>query len=107
MIQLILKTFNSYKGPIKKKISLSNYAFGAENNLPTIHDENMNVQIVYKGPRFPTNMAFLGPDDILVLEKNEGTVQRIVNGVMLLNPLLDINVSKSSERGMLGIAVGN
>ena len=32
---------------------------------------------------FPTTLAFVGPDDILVLEKNKGTVQRIVNGQML------------------------
>jgi glucose/arabinose dehydrogenase len=50
-------------------------------------------------------MAFLGPDDILVLEKNEGTVKRIVNGVMLADPLLKVNVSTVGERGMLGIAV--
>ena len=50
-------------------------------------------------------MAFLGPNDILVLEKNKGTVQRIVNGEMLPEPLLDVNVSKQSERGMLGIEV--
>jgi aldose sugar dehydrogenase len=50
-------------------------------------------------------MAFLGPNDILVLEKNEGTVKRIVNGVMLPEPLLDVNVANKRERGMLGIAV--
>jgi hypothetical protein len=27
-------------------------------------------------------MAFLDPDDMLVLEKNKGTVQRIVNDVV-------------------------
>jgi hypothetical protein len=36
-------------------------------------------------------MAFLGPDDILVLEKEKGTVQRIVNGEMLPEPLLDVS----------------
>jgi hypothetical protein len=52
-------------------------------------------------------MAFLGPNDILVLEKNTGKVERIVNGVMLENPLLDVNVNvaNAAERGMLGIAV--
>src|ERR1041385_3940850 len=50
-------------------------------------------------------MAFLGPNDILVLEKNDGTVNRIVNGTMLPHPLLDANVSTEAERGMLGIAV--
>jgi len=50
-------------------------------------------------------MAFLGPNDILVLEKNNGTVQRIVNGHILEQPLLDVNVNEHDERGMLGIAV--
>ena len=50
-------------------------------------------------------MAFLGPNDILVLEKNEGTVQRIVNGKMIAEPLLHVNVSSADERGLLGIAV--
>jgi len=89
-------------------VSISNYTLGAkESELPTIHDKNIGIQVVYKGLKFPTKMAFLGPNDILVLEKNEGTIQRIVNGVMLSKPLLDINVSNSSERGMLGVAIGN
>jgi glucose/arabinose dehydrogenase len=50
-------------------------------------------------------MAFLGPDDILVLEKDNGIVRRIVNGKMLPEPLLDVSVANKHERGMLGIAV--
>jgi aldose sugar dehydrogenase len=34
------------------------------------------------GLKFPTSMAFLDTNDILVLEKNEGKVKRIVNGIM-------------------------
>jgi glucose/arabinose dehydrogenase len=75
------------------------------NNAPIIKDSNLKVEVVFKGIKFPTTMAFLGPNDILVLEKNNGTVQRIVNGTMLLNPLLDVNVAAQTERGMLGIAV--
>jgi len=50
-------------------------------------------------------MAFLGPNDILVLEKDTRLVKRIKNGVILSAPLLDVNVATSSERGMLGIDV--
>jgi glucose/arabinose dehydrogenase len=70
-----------------------------------INDSNLKAEVVFKGIEFPTSMAFLGPDDILVLEKNNGTVRRIVNGVMLPEPLLDVNVANKNERGMLGIAV--
>ena len=73
---------------------------------PTIiKDPSLKVELVSEGLELPTSIAFLGPDDILVLEKDKGTVQRIVNGKMLPEPLLDVNVANKSERGMLGIAV--
>ena len=73
---------------------------------PTItKDSNLKLELVAQGLRSPTSMAFLGPSDILVLEKESGTVQRIVNGKMLPQPLLQVPVSTTSERGMLGIAV--
>jgi glucose/arabinose dehydrogenase len=50
-------------------------------------------------------MAFLGPDDFLILEKDKGTVLRVVNGNILDKPLLDVNVANSVERGMCGIAI--
>ena len=51
-------------------------------------------------------MAFLGPNDILVLEKNKGTVDRIVDGKMLSKPLLGVdNIGRQVEWGVLGIAV--
>jgi aldose sugar dehydrogenase len=68
-------------------------------------DRNLSVQVVYSGLEFPSNMAFLGPDDILVLEKNKGTVHRIVDGKEHPEPLLDVNVATTSEEGMLGITV--
>src|SRR5919202_4150854 len=73
---------------------------------PTIaKDPNLKLELVTQGLRSPTSMAFLGPNDILVLEKESGTVQRIVNGKMLTQPLLQVPVSTTDERGMLGIAV--
>lgn len=52
-------------------------------------------------------MAFLGPNDILVLEKNKGTVDRILNGKLLPQPLLQVpNIANEEvEWGLLGIAV--
>ncbi|TLX85664.1 MAG: PQQ-dependent sugar dehydrogenase, partial [Thaumarchaeota archaeon] len=72
---------------------------------PVVSDPNLKVQQVATGINFPTSMAFLGPGDILVLEKNEGRVIRIVNGSIMNQPLLDVNVANRQERGMLGIAV--
>ena len=66
---------------------------------------NLKMELVAQGLRSPTSMAFLGPNDILVLEKETGTVQRITNGKMLPQPLLQVPVSTTNERGMLGIAI--
>jgi aldose sugar dehydrogenase len=72
---------------------------------PAVINPNLKIETVTTGLVLPTTMAFVGPDDMLVLEKNKGTVQRIVNGQMLDQPLLQVNVSSEVERGMLGIAV--
>jgi glucose/arabinose dehydrogenase len=61
--------------------------------------------MVFKGLQFPTGMEFLGPDDVLVTEKNNGTVQRITDWKMQTHPVLDVNVATRAERGMLGIAI--
>jgi aldose sugar dehydrogenase len=73
--------------------------------LPTINDSHLKVEVVFKGLQFPTAMAFLGSNDILVLEKNNGTVQRIVNGQILPHHLLKVPIANKGETGMLGIAV--
>ena len=38
---------------------------------PRPTDPSLNVEQMVEGIKFPTSMAFLGPDDILVLEKNK------------------------------------
>src|SRR5215210_4898288 len=76
-------------------------------DLPVIHDPNLKVEEVARGLDLPTTMAFLGDNDILVMEKDKGTVQRIVNGKMLPEPLLDVNVATSVERCMCGIAISS
>ena len=73
---------------------------------PTItNDTSLRVETVSTGLVRPTSMAFLGPNDILVLEKNTGNVHRITNGQLLPQPLLHVNVATQIERGLLGIAV--
>ena len=74
-------------------------------NQPFINDRSLKADLVFQGLLNPTSMAFLGPNDILVLEKDQGTVQRIVNGHMLPQPVLHVNVATVGERGMLGIAI--
>jgi glucose/arabinose dehydrogenase/plastocyanin len=72
---------------------------------PTINDANLTAELLVKGLKRPTSMAFLGPNDILVLEKETGLVKRILNGKLLPTPLLDVPVASDIERGLLGIAI--
>jgi glucose/arabinose dehydrogenase len=74
---------------------------------PQIRDPNITVETVATGLEIPTDMAFLSDDVILVLEKNNGTVRKIVNGTVLQEPLLDVAVATKDERGMLGIDIAN
>ena len=53
----------------------------------------------------PTSMAFVGWNDFLVLQKETGIVRRVKDGVLSPTIALDVPVSFSSERGLLGIAV--
>lgn len=71
---------------------------------PIIRDPNLKVEIVAEGITFPTSLAFLANDDILVLEKNTGAVKRIIDGIIQPNLLLDLDVANQGERGALGIA---
>ena len=50
-------------------------------------------------------MAFIGPGNILVLQKGDGRIRRVINGVLQPEQVLDVAVDNSSERGLLGIAL--
>jgi glucose/arabinose dehydrogenase len=76
-----------------------------EEGKPKLFDSNLKITTIAEGLSTPTTMAFVGPDDILVLEKDTGMVKRIVNGKVLAKPVLDVNVANSIERCLCGIAV--
>jgi hypothetical protein len=46
----------------------------------TLNDDKLHVREVASGLVEPT--AFIGPGDILVLQKGDGRVRRIINGVL-------------------------
>jgi len=70
---------------------------------PILRHMDLRAQAIFQGLDLPTKMAFLGPSDFLILEKNRGTIQRIVNGVKAGDPVLDVNVAVND--GMLGIGI--
>jgi glucose/arabinose dehydrogenase len=81
---------------------LSSAATAAEG--PSMVDPNLAVRTVVSGLVTPTSLAFLGANDMLVLEKTTGRVQHVVNGTVQ-GTALDLAVNSGSERGLLGIAL--
>src|ERR671924_478606 len=70
---------------------------------PSVVDSNLRVTTLASGLALPTSIAFLGQDDLLVLEKDTGRVLRIRNDST--STVLDLSVNNFSERGLLGIAL--
>jgi aldose sugar dehydrogenase len=76
---------------------------GAQAAAPEMLVPNLGVRTVVSGLVTPITMAFLDDREMLVLEKNTGRVQRIVDGAVW-GPVLDLAVNFASERGLLGVA---
>ena len=70
---------------------------------PTLVDRNLELRTAATGLNTPTSFAFIGPNDVLVLEKQTGRVIRVQGNAQ--TTVLDLAVNNGSERGLLGIAV--
>ena len=71
---------------------------------PSTTNPKFSVERIFTGNFKPSTMAFLGTDDIIVLDRDLGKVYRIIDGVQS-KPLLDVNVATVGYRGLLGVAV--
>ena len=69
-----------------------------------IYDDNFKVEEFVTGLNQPTQIAFIG-NDLLVLEKNQGKVRLVREGILQPEPVLDVEVDTNNESGLLGIAV--
>jgi len=74
-------------------------------NAQALNDPGLEVKEVVSGLAQPTTMAFIAPGDILVLQKANGQVRRVINGMLQSGQVLDVAVDSASERGLLGIAL--
>lgn len=77
----------------------------SEPRLVNGYERKFKIESVATGLETPSDMTYLGPQDILVLDKRNGIVHRVVNGNVLEKPLLDVSVANKIERGLLGAAV--
>jgi len=76
--------------------------------LPSINDPSLRLDLVVDGLQSPTSMGFLKDNSILITHK-EGTVSKIdLNNPTSLQPILELsNVNSKNERGLLGIVIDN
>ncbi len=70
----------------------------------SLHDETLRLEPVVEGLEFPTSMRFLDENNLLVLQKNDGEVRLVSDGILLENPVFEVDVANEAERGLLGIA---
>jgi glucose/arabinose dehydrogenase len=82
-------------------LALAGAAPGQE---PEVVDPDLEVSPVVAGLDQPIGLAFLGDDDMLVLEKASGLVKRVTDG-RVRGTVLDLAVNSASERGLLSIAL--
>jgi aldose sugar dehydrogenase len=75
----------------------------AQSAQPHMLDRSLTVETVIDGLTTPIGMAFIGDDDMLVIEKDTGRVLRVQKRAVI-GTVLDLGVNNQSERGLLGIA---
>src|SRR5919112_643721 len=74
---------------------------------PTFTDSSLKAKLLVEGLHSPTSMAFVDNNHILVLEKNNGEVRLVSNGLLQEEPILKVDIDNTTLtccRGLLGMA---
>ena len=82
------------------------YAEENKTNNIVIKDSNLIVEEYVSGLNLPVMIDFID-EHMLVVEKDEGTVKIIKDGILISEPILQLEVSHTSEEGLIGILVQN
>jgi aldose sugar dehydrogenase len=84
---------------------ITNVSFSSEEGEIYGNDTRIKIEPVYDGLKFPTAITFLGPNDMLVLQRANNSIMRIVNGQMLDEPVLDLGNNVTILACMCGLAI--
>ena len=94
---------------VEEEPQVDPFRIPADDAPSAVIDPNLQIEEIATDLNHPTAMAFLGSsDDIIVADKDNGTVRRIIGGVIQPEPLVDVAVANNNdtnERGLLGMAV--
>ena len=101
----VADTANNRISAFTSRSPLSNVAFSSEDGEIYGNDTRIKIESIVDGLKFPTAIAFLGPDDMVVIERSQETVRRIVNGQMLDEPVLDLGNTTRIRGCMCDIAI--
>ena len=82
------------------------YAEENKTNNIVMKDTDLIIEEYLSGLNLPVMIDFIG-EHMLVVEKDEGTVKIIKDGVLISEPILQLEVSHASEEGLIGILVQN
>jgi glucose/arabinose dehydrogenase len=85
------------------------YRDNTADQIPVIqppYNKLINVQLFADGLSFPTSMVFINDKELLISEKDKGTIRLVSleDGSVEEESLLKVNVDAEGERGLLGIA---
>jgi DNA-binding beta-propeller fold protein YncE len=101
----VADTDNNRISAFTSRSPISNVAFSSEEGEIYGNDTGIKIESIYEGLRFPTAISFLGPDDMVVLERGNNKIMRIVNGQMLDEPVLDLGNTTKIMGCMCDIAI--
>jgi glucose/arabinose dehydrogenase/plastocyanin len=101
----VADTANNRISAFTSRSPITNVAFSGEEGEIYGNDTRIKIETIYDGLKFPTAIAFLGPDDMLVLQRSDDTIMRIANGQMLDEPVLDLGNTTKVRGCMCGIAI--
>ena len=82
-------------------------AFGQQqlSTLPQLNDEALHIQpAIEEDLLSPTSMVFVDNNTLLVTQKNDGNVIPIINGTLMSQPAITVEVNNEGLKGLLGIA---
>jgi glucose/arabinose dehydrogenase len=93
LVLFILSNFSVYSRHFfVSDVYATNVKAEASSTEPTFNDPNLRAELVVQGLSYPTSMAFINNNnkDILVLQKNNGEVRLVSNGVLKDQPVLKL-----------------
>jgi aldose sugar dehydrogenase len=101
----VADTGNNRISVFASRLAIGNVAFSSQEGDIYGNDRRIKIEPVYEGLSIPAAIGFLGPNDMLVFERQNSTIMRIVNGQMLDEPVLDLGNSTKIRGCMCGIAI--